>query len=215
MVKRLAFAINIPHFFFEVWFMICMYKLLNFPWDLMALQCVNGALIGSHSQFYDGNRTDWFVLCCCHVSEDTLIRCHKHRGFTDSLLGADTFRFDTNEFIGKKRLVSFVRGFVPVQSTAKASQQSPGWLLAQPYPQGDRQLAWLDFEPAGWAQGNGISKANTCREQAGAELLLGSQLLSCPVCCGVCAPHQPVQILCRKHIFNTFSRAFVLQNQGL
>lgn len=90
MVMRLAFSINIHHFFFKVGFMICMYKLLNFPWDLMALQCVNGALIGSHSLFYDGKRTDWFVLCCCHVSEDTLIHCHKDMGFTDSLLGADT-----------------------------------------------------------------------------------------------------------------------------
>lgn len=58
---------------------------------------------------------------------------------------------------------------MPVQSIAKASLQSPAWLLAQAYPQVDKQLAWVDFEPTEWAQGNGISKANTCRERAGAE----------------------------------------------
>lgn len=128
MVKRLAFPINIHHFFYKVWFMICMCKLLNFPGERVALQCANGALTGSHSQFYDGSRTDWFVLCCCRVSEETLIHWHKHRGFTDSLRGADTFRFDTNEFIGKKKMTGLIhkRLFCLCRALQKPPCRAPG-----------------------------------------------------------------------------------------
>lgn len=171
--------------------MICMCKLLNFPGERVALQCANGALTGSHSQFYDGSRTDWFVLCCCRVSEETLIHWHKHRGFTDSLRGADTFRSDTNEFIGKKNdWFNSQETFLPVQSIAKTSLQSSwhrhspkwtnscsGWTLSP--LNGLREMAFLKQTSAGNRQ-----------EQS---RVLGSQLLF-----AVLITSQ-AQILCKKH----------------
>lgn len=70
--------------------MQCKRELLNFPWDLMGLPCVNRAQIGSRFLFYDGRKTDWIPPCHCHMSEDTSIHRHPDGRFTDLFLGAGT-----------------------------------------------------------------------------------------------------------------------------
>lgn len=133
--------------FFKACFMMQrMRKLLNSPWDLMGLRCVNTAPIGSHFLFYDGKKTDWLALCRCRMSEDTLIHWHTDRGFTDLFLGADTWDLiETDGWINW--LLSFPRDFLPPKITAWAFLQSSACLPAQVVASVWQTVVLVDFEP--------------------------------------------------------------------
>lgn len=66
-------------------------------------------------------------------------------GFTDSLLGADTSDLIQMNLWVKNDWFHLQETFCLCR--AKASLQSPAWLLARAYPQEDKHLGCVDFEP--------------------------------------------------------------------